>query len=272
MLTQNENITRKISVLNSTRRQEVFGKFAYIESGGGRIEIDKDWVAQNIVQAHLVKAIGKGGDVVTPCHRLAKEPLERAFAEIAARDLSKLIHSFDGLWVARHMTWNVRRPLSSHSWGIAFDLNAATNSYGGIISPENRALNEVFNRYGFAWGGDWAGERDAMHWELADTAAWQKLDATRLPRLILAVQQEHPQENNGFSYYAVPDSKMEQSRFYVNPYKLARLLGRYDFKDATSVVPVETALQKLGMTILQKGDHLSDGHDPRLYLFVTRGQ
>ena len=267
MIAQKETVTRKISVLNSVRRQEVFGKFDYRERGGGRIEIDANWVTQNMAQVRLSQANGKGSDIVTTCHRLAKEPLERAFNEIAARDLSKLIHTFDGLWVPRHMTWNVRRPLSSHSWGIAFDLNAATNSYGGTISPENRALNEVFNRYGFAWGGDWTGERDAMHWELADVAVWQKLAAQRVPRLILAVQQEH-QRDSSFSYYAVPDAEIQKSQFYVDAYKLARILGKYDFKNLNEFLPVETALQQLNMTILKTGDHLQDAHDPRLYVFV----
>ena len=156
-------MTTKISVLGTAERAQVFGAFIWGHLSGGRIKIDPSWVSRNIVSCCLAKANGKGKDVRTQCHRLAKEPLERAFEELAQSGQWHLIESFDGLWVPRHMTWNPRRGLSSHSWGIAFDLNAARNPYNGGTSAPNRTLNETFNRYGFAWGGDWNGAKDAMH-------------------------------------------------------------------------------------------------------------
>jgi hypothetical protein len=55
--------------------------------------------------------------------------------------------------------------LSAHSWGIALDLNTATNARGiaGNIDP---AIVEIFGTAGFKWGGDWHGKsRDAMHFQ-----------------------------------------------------------------------------------------------------------
>lgn len=258
-------MTKKISVLSATERQRVFGTFTYCELPGGRIEISPRWVAQNLTPCRLAKADGKGKEVVTQCHRLVKEPLERAFVEIAARGLWRLIYTFDGLWVARHMTWNARRPLSSHSWGIAFDLNAATNPYGGGISAENRVLNEVLSRYGFAWGGDWSGAKDAMHWELAQVEAWQRAGEPKPPRLILAVER-----NGEWSYHALARAAWDGGHFSVDAGEIARVFGSRQAGSALggAAMPLRSALQALGARIIKSGDHRSDAYDPRYYVFV----
>lgn len=55
---------------------------------------------------------------------------------------------------------------SNHSSGTAVDANSAFNwlgrSDGGDVP---RWLVELFNRYGFRWGGDYSGRKDPMHWE-----------------------------------------------------------------------------------------------------------
>jgi hypothetical protein len=281
-------MTRKISVLSGKERLGVFGSFAYQEMGGGRIRIDEQWVEQNIVSVTLQNANGRGKDIVTRCHKLAKSPLERAFAEIAQHKLSKLIHTFDGLWVPRHMTWNVRRPLSSHSWGIAFDLNAATNPYGGGVSIENRALNAIFNEYGFAWGGDWNGAKDGMHWELADVRAWER-EKYQEPRLILALDR-----GKSFSYHAVPHATLQEGHFLVDAAAVAALMGspamtgprasgmaslkpsgetspKVEPKspdESPERQPIESVLGQLKLKIIKRGDHLRDVSDPRYYLFL----
>jgi hypothetical protein len=265
-------MTPKISVLSSAERRRVFGDFPYRELGGGRIKIDSDWIVHTILGCRLARTDGKGKDVLTSCHRLAKEPLELAFTEIAERGLWRLIHSFDGLWVPRHMTWNPHRPLSSHSWGIAFDLNAETNPYGGEVSAETRALNEVFNHYGFAWGGDWNGDKDAMHWELADVEAWKQWKETkaRAPRLILAIDRSDD-FTDGFSYHEVPGTSWDEGHFIVDVAEVAGVAGKPASSGQQPMVgrmPLREALHKLGLKMLKVGDHLSDAHDPRCYAFV----
>lgn len=258
-------MTKKINVLSAAERLKVFGTFTYCELPGGRIEISPRWVAQNLTECRLAKANGKGKDVVTRCHHLVKEPLQHAFKEIAARGLWRLIHTFDGLWVARHMTWNPRRPLSSHSWGIAFDLNAATNPYNGPISAENRALNEVLGCYGFAWGGDWRGARDAMHWELADLEAWQRGNKPKTPRLILAVDRKR-----AYSYHALTQAVWDGGHFAVDAAEVAQVLdSRKGRRNVTEdAVPLRSALRTLGAEVVKLGDHRRDAHDPRYYVFV----
>ena len=263
-------MTEKISVLGASQRAQVFGSFEWNEGKGGSIRIDQQWIAKNIVSCCLVKANGKGGDVVTSCHRLAKKPLEAAFQALADSGQWRLIETFDGLWVPRHMTWNPARGLSSHSWGIAFDLNAASNPYNGGTSAANRALNETFNRFGFAWGGDWNGARDSMHWELANLAkaerALQAPPVPTKPRLIVAV--ERPQ---GWSYHAIAGAQLNQGHFWVEPGIVAQALGvapAVARPTMPSSVRLDATLGALGATILKRGDHLNDSADPRYYVFV----
>ncbi|MFA6492890.1 MAG: M15 family metallopeptidase [Patescibacteria group bacterium] len=59
---------------------------------------------------------------------------------------------------------------SLHSWGIAIDINPEANPYQpGNYGPSQtdipQVVIDIFKKYGFAWGGDWPGERDAMHFE-----------------------------------------------------------------------------------------------------------
>lgn len=255
-------MAKKIPVLTTAELKKTFGEFSYEDVGGGRIKIAPAWVEQNIVDCRLVKA-RNGQDVATKCHRLAKEPFERAFQMIADRGLSGLIKTFDGLWVPRHQLWKNNKPLSRHSWGIAVDLNAEWNAYGNGISPENLALNEVFNLFGFAWGGDWSPrERDAMHWELADVDAWKGVGAAPdgSKDLILAIWRgEH------WSYHRVHSAKLAGGRFLVDNREVAALFGR---KMAAGTSPIRDLLTALGQEIIKTSDLLNDPKDPRLYLFV----
>ena len=263
-------MTKKISVLGAAERAQVFGAFGWSEVKGGSIRIDAAWVARNIVSCRLPKANGRGGDVVTSCHRLAKEPLQAAFKSLAESGQWRLIDSFDGLWVPRHKTWNRARDLSSHSWGIAFDLNAACNPYNGGTSAANRTLNETFNRYGFAWGGDWNGAKDSMHWELADLTSNENASLTMLtptePRLILAVGREA-----NWSYHAIPGAVLKEGHFSVAAPLIAQALGVAPIVAAPTIpalTPLDATLRALGATITQLGDHLDDKADPRYYVFV----
>lgn len=59
---------------------------------------------------------------------------------------------------------------SLHSWGIAIDINPDTNpyqpgSYSAFQTDIPEQIINIFKKYGFAWGGDWPGERDPMHFE-----------------------------------------------------------------------------------------------------------
>jgi hypothetical protein len=259
-MTQPKRLYRVLSVAGL---QKVFGRFSYTEAGGGAVKIDPSWVADNIVSCTLVRA-RNGRDVKTRCHRLAKEPFERLHAEIADSGLWKLIHTWDGLWVPRHRTWNTRRPLSSHSWGVAEDLNAATNPFGGQVTDENRALAAVFIKYGFDWGGFWSPrQRDGMHYELVDPDAYKQVEEKE-PQLILAIKRP----DNSLHYVRIETGKFKPGQFTVEGGEVARYLNASWPSEKPKEVPVAQAIADLGWQIFERGDHLSDKANPRYYLFL----
>jgi hypothetical protein len=97
------------------------------------------------------------------CNRDMVAPLEKAFRNLIARGLIGEMKSFDGCF-------NIRKKRgggtpSLHSWGVAIDVNAAENPFGGKpkLSP---AFVACFVEAGFDWGGAWS-KPDGMHFQLA---------------------------------------------------------------------------------------------------------
>jgi D-alanyl-D-alanine carboxypeptidase len=59
---------------------------------------------------------------------------------------------------------------TNHSSGTAVDANSKFNWLGRADGGDvPRWLVEIFNRYGFRWGGDYSGRKDPMHWEFMGT-------------------------------------------------------------------------------------------------------
>jgi len=145
--------------LTGSRAAREFGAFSYRYYGDGTIEPDSSWVATNIRYARL-PVIG-----FVQCHRLTIPQLRNAMKEIEAAGLSSLVTSYSGCYVPRFVERNPERPVSLHTWGIAFDINAATNRIGtrGDMDPRIVAILE---KWGFRWGGRWT-LPDPMHFELA---------------------------------------------------------------------------------------------------------
>jgi D-alanyl-D-alanine carboxypeptidase len=55
---------------------------------------------------------------------------------------------------------------TNHSSGTATDADSKFNWLGHADGGDvPRWLVEMFNRYGFRWGGDYSGRKDPMHWE-----------------------------------------------------------------------------------------------------------
>ncbi len=137
-----------------------FEPFRYTDHGDGMITIDPAWVRKWIVSAD-VPIFG-----VVRCHRLMAPQLISALREVEAAGLAGLIDRGDygGCWVPRHILFNPRRPLSMHAWGLAIDFNVRTNGYGATPQLDRRIV-EIFQRWGFKWGGDWE-TPDGMHFEL----------------------------------------------------------------------------------------------------------
>ncbi len=117
----------------------------------------------------LQRVLGRGIEV----HLLAKPHFKAVFQQIHDAGCLDDIKTMDGTLVCRHIGLDPSKRLSSHTWGIAIDLNAAQNPRGAQppIHPADGALDRivpVFRQHGFAWGGDFKNcPLDGMHFELA---------------------------------------------------------------------------------------------------------
>jgi hypothetical protein len=97
------------------------------------------------------------------CNRDMIKPLTQAFKNVIERGLVSQIETWDGCHNIRLKRGG--KSWSLHSWGIAIDINAATNPWMGkpTMSPE---LVKCFTDASFVWGGYWKTTPDGMHFEL----------------------------------------------------------------------------------------------------------
>ncbi len=169
-----------LKVLTNAQLDATFGPFPYTEGPSGTVVPDPSWVAANIVTITIsqLNNLVKNGKV--ECHKAAAAPLQAVFAGIEAAGVLGDILTWDGLWVPRHIGSDPRRGISRHSRGLACDINAEWNPYGGRQAPSgakgsNYRIAPIFEKHGFAWGA-WfgrtssldappAGDTDGMHFE-----------------------------------------------------------------------------------------------------------
>ena len=152
---------------------ELYGAFAWTEGKDGAIVPDQAWVKASIVKLAWPGVAGGNGATLW-VHKKAKPHFQAVIDAIAAAGLTGRVLTFDGSWVPRHIRWTPGKPLSSHSWGVAIDINVRWNGVGvtpallGAVGSV-RELVPLFEAQGFAWGGRFSPDdvRDGMHFELA---------------------------------------------------------------------------------------------------------
>lgn len=133
--------------------EKQFGVIEYVEAGGGYIEITNDF-HKRIARVDF-PVVG-----LKYFHHKLVDVLERVLVEIRARGLDGEIKQF-ATWCPRHKMHDPKRSLSTHSWGIAVDINYATNPIG-TRGDLDVGIVESFEKYGFTWGGRWS-FKDPMH-------------------------------------------------------------------------------------------------------------
>jgi len=113
-----------------------------------------------------VKAFAHGAWFGFRCHKLVVPKFQTAFKNVIDRKLTKQVKTFDGCFNLRRIGGS--KTLSTHSWGIAIDLNAKWNGRGNKSFEMKEELAQCFEDVGFTWGGRWTGKyTDAMHFQYA---------------------------------------------------------------------------------------------------------
>ncbi|MFL2671324.1 MAG: M15 family metallopeptidase [Candidatus Actinomarina sp.] len=149
-------------VLPNALVKEMFGDFQIKERDGTWITTEPSWREQNI-QVKRVPILGN-----TRCHRLMWEPLEGALNQILEEGLASTLSVQDfkksgGCYAPRRINrFDAGGSISRHAWGIAIDINTKSSYHPRVV--------EIFNSWGFAWGGTWTSP-DEMHFELRDLSA-----------------------------------------------------------------------------------------------------
>ena len=161
-LTFRENRVNKNWVLPTALVKEMFGDFQIKERDGVWITTEPEWREENI-QNKRMPILG-----ITRCHRLMWEPLEGALNQILEEGLEEYLSieewkSSGGCYAPRRINrFDAGGSISRHAWGIAIDINTKSSYPPRVV--------EIFNDWGFAWGGTWTSP-DEMHFELRDLSA-----------------------------------------------------------------------------------------------------
>lgn len=143
-----------------------FGDVREFVTGEGGL--DPRWEAEALARVDLPFGLALAWDHSKTvsrfrCHRRLTGIFARVFEQIVSAGLQARVRSFGGCFMYRPQRTGGR--LSTHSWGIAIDLNPETNGLGSVGDMDAEVV-EIFREAGFTWGGKWTGRgRDPMHFQ-----------------------------------------------------------------------------------------------------------
>lgn len=158
--------------LSSADRQKMWGPLEYTLVDG-KPTITNDW-KKNVVKVHVpqlkgVDVYGKPGSGNVYFHKKAAAQLLGAFQQVEDEGLSADLLTFGGTYVLRFIRGSTKT-LSNHAFAVAFDLNMSQNGLGkrpSLVGEKGtlRRLAQIFERWGFFWGGWYRNRKDGMHFE-----------------------------------------------------------------------------------------------------------
>lgn len=126
---------------------------------------DPDFVKNNIVEFALPYPLLYDNTFVykTLAHKLVVPAFKDVFTAIADAKLQDKARHYGGIYAPRGIRGHISHP-STHSWGIAIDLNPVTNPLGkpGDMDPQ---IIDIFKAHGFFWGGNFTSRLDWMHYQ-----------------------------------------------------------------------------------------------------------
>lgn len=164
------------------------GQDAVIEAYGRPWDDPADWQRRYLGRAdvgidfaHAIKprTIAKKRSCYIRCNADVAGSLQVIFKLIAAEGLAREVKSYGGCVNVRMIrgakgfdavALNIKGldalPWSTHTWGLAIDLNAETNGLG-VKGDMHPGIVAIFKRLGWIWGGDFK-RLDYMHFQRVD--------------------------------------------------------------------------------------------------------
>ena len=97
------------------------------------------------------------------CHRLIVENFQKAFEDLKAAGLEAQVKNYSGIYARRSIRGFGSHP-STHSWGIAIDLEAEKFPLGSTRRFPDEVI-KIFQDAGFFYGGDFQSRKDPMHFQ-----------------------------------------------------------------------------------------------------------
>ena len=146
-------------VLPTALVKKYFGDFQIKEKDGTWIIVEPAWRNANIERKNM-PIIGRA-----TCNKVMWEPLLGALNQVIEEGLQNTLSKDEfqksgGCYAPRRINrFNAGGAISRHAWGIAIDINVKSGYHPRVV--------EIFNKWGFAWGGTWTSP-DEMHFELRD--------------------------------------------------------------------------------------------------------
>lgn len=126
---------------------------------------DPQFEANHIVLFNLPYPLLFEGTPVTRarCHKLIVENFQKAFQDIKAAGLEGQAKHYSGITARRSIRGFGSHP-STHSWGIAIDLEAEKFPLGSTRRFSDEIV-KIFQNAGFFYGGDFQSRKDPMHFQ-----------------------------------------------------------------------------------------------------------
>ena len=127
---------------------------------------DPRFEADNIVLFTLPYTLLFEGQEVkhARCHELLVDNFLKAFQDIKDAGFESQVKNFSGIFNKRTQKGGTRP--STHSWGIAIDLEAEKFPLGSSERFPDEIVT-IFKDAGFFYGGDFQGRKDPMHFQFA---------------------------------------------------------------------------------------------------------
>ncbi len=128
---------------------------------------DPGFAAKNLMTFQLPYTLFYAGKPVNraSAHRLAVDNFVAAFKNIQDAGLASQFTEFNGIYAARPIRGQESHP-STHSWGIAVDMEASKFPLGSHKRMPDGIIR-AFQAAGFFYGGDFKSRKDPMHFQLA---------------------------------------------------------------------------------------------------------